>query len=225
MDDSAVGDLKWSIRYDDFRGWLRCDGQEVSQTTYPRLYELVGSAFGSATTGKFRLPDARSIVMGMASHTSSGSSISGQALASGLSNRRLGNISGEETHTLTVAEMPSHLHTGNTNIDGTHIHNINDPGHTHGYKFPTSQGSQAGLDTAADNSAPANNNTNTSQSTTGIQVLSTNSAHSHAFTSDNTGGSQPHNNMQPTLFIGHVFIYTGNYFDSATNDDDYTNDV
>ena len=27
MDDSSVGDLKWSIRSDDFRGWLKCDGR------------------------------------------------------------------------------------------------------------------------------------------------------------------------------------------------------
>jgi microcystin-dependent protein len=220
MDDSAIGDLKWSIRYDDFRGWLRCDGREVSQSNYPRLYNLLGSAFGSASSGNFKLPDARSRVMGMASHTLSGSSISGEALTSGLSQRNLGNVTGTETHTLTVGEMPSHLHTGTTNVDGAHIHDISDPGHSHSYINNTNDqntDNAFSTETAADN---ADLTATSGLNTTGISVLTGNSSHSHNFTTGNTGGSQPHNNMQPTLFIGHVFIYAGDFFDPATNNDD-----
>jgi microcystin-dependent protein len=34
-------------------------------------------------------------------------------------------------------------------------------------------------------------------------------SHTHTFTTDPTGGGLAHNNMQPTLFIGNVFIYAG----------------
>jgi len=34
-------------------------------------------------------------------------------------------------------------------------------------------------------------------------------SHTHTFTTDSTGGGLPHNNMQPTLFIGNVFIFSG----------------
>ena len=34
-------------------------------------------------------------------------------------------------------------------------------------------------------------------------------SHTHTFTTANTGGGQAHNNMQPTLFIGNVFIFAG----------------
>jgi microcystin-dependent protein len=39
--------------------WLPCDGSEVNQATFPKLYAVVGNSFGSADTGKFRLPDLR----------------------------------------------------------------------------------------------------------------------------------------------------------------------
>ena len=40
-------------------------------------------------------------------------------------------------------------------------------------------------------------------------IVVTDPTHVHTFTTLNTGGSNAHNNMQPTLFIGNVFIYSG----------------
>jgi len=34
-------------------------------------------------------------------------------------------------------------------------------------------------------------------------------SHTHTFTTASTGGGEEHNNMQPTLFIGNVFIFSG----------------
>lgn len=41
-----------------YAGWLRCNGADVSKTTYPALYAKVGDAFNQAGTpaGHFRLP-------------------------------------------------------------------------------------------------------------------------------------------------------------------------
>lgn len=40
-------------------GFLLCDGSEVSKEDYPDLYAVIGDSFGSATDGKFKLPDLR----------------------------------------------------------------------------------------------------------------------------------------------------------------------
>ncbi len=39
--------------------WLFCEGQSVSQTTYAALFALMGTAYGSAKSGYFNLPDMR----------------------------------------------------------------------------------------------------------------------------------------------------------------------
>ncbi|HHA2427946.1 TPA: tail fiber protein [Stenotrophomonas maltophilia] len=40
-------------------GWLRCDGSDVSRTTYAALFAAIGTTFGSANGLTFRLPDLR----------------------------------------------------------------------------------------------------------------------------------------------------------------------
>ncbi len=51
-------------------------------------------------------------------------------LSAGLTDRRLGETGGVETHLLTAAEsgLPEHLHTV---TDPGHTHTVNDPGHSH----------------------------------------------------------------------------------------------
>ncbi|CAQ43912.1 phage tail protein [Stenotrophomonas maltophilia] len=40
-------------------GWLRCNGADVSRTTYADLFAVIGTLFGSANDMTFRLPDLR----------------------------------------------------------------------------------------------------------------------------------------------------------------------
>lgn len=58
------------------------------------------------------LPDAR------------GRAIVGAGLGADLTVRAIGELFGAENHALTVAQMPSHSHTGTTNITGAHSHPI-----------------------------------------------------------------------------------------------------
>jgi microcystin-dependent protein len=78
------------------------DGSNVSRTTYAPLFTLWGTTYGAGDgTTTFGLPDWR------------GRSLIGAGLGvySGATTHALGQTIGEETHTLTVAEMPSHSHS------------------------------------------------------------------------------------------------------------------
>ena len=79
--------------------WLICDGSAVSRTEYSELFNVIGTFFG-AGDGKttFNLPN-----------------IKGKTIV-GLDNsdtdfNAIGKVLGEKTHTLTVAEIPSHNHS------------------------------------------------------------------------------------------------------------------
>jgi len=78
-------------------GWLLCDGSEYSITEYDFLYEVIGTTYGSGV-GTFKVPDLR------------GRDPMGYD-ASNTKFDTLGEIGGEETHTLTEEEMPEHYHT------------------------------------------------------------------------------------------------------------------
>ena len=101
-----IGDYKYSTRNDDELGWLQCDGRLLDRTQYSALFNIVGTAFGSTNSTNFRLPDFRGRVPGDAGATA------------GLTTRNLGDKVGEETHVLTVTEMPSHDHGGVTDAAG-----------------------------------------------------------------------------------------------------------
>lgn len=79
-------------------GWLLCDGTVVNIADYPRLFAVLGTTYGGDGTTTFGLPDLRGRVP------------LGVGTGSGLTARSLAATGGEETHQLSVAEMPSHSH-------------------------------------------------------------------------------------------------------------------
>jgi microcystin-dependent protein len=40
-------------------GWLLCNGQDVSRTTYADLFAIIGTSFGGLTIDTFQVPDIR----------------------------------------------------------------------------------------------------------------------------------------------------------------------
>lgn len=88
------------------QGALLCNGQEVSRTTYSELFDTIGIRYGDGDgSTTFNLPN-----------------ISSRTIIGESGSYELGTVGGEESHKLTVAEMPSHLHSWkgvNTGSDTT----------------------------------------------------------------------------------------------------------
>lgn len=82
-------------------GYLLCQGQAISRTTYADLFQVIGTIYGSGDgSTTFNVPDMRGRV-------SVGLNSSDNDF------KTLGKHGGSKTHTLTVDEMPSHTHTQN----------------------------------------------------------------------------------------------------------------
>ncbi len=78
--------------------WLLCNGQAISRTEYAELFAFLGTEFGDGDgSTTFNLPDKREKF----------------SLGKGEEEpyNQLGNTGGEEQHTLTLSEIPSHGHS------------------------------------------------------------------------------------------------------------------
>jgi microcystin-dependent protein len=80
-------------------GWALCNGQILPISQNTALFSLLGTQFGGDGKSTFALPDLR------------GRIAIGQGQGPGLQPYFVGEQGGEETHTLTVAEMAAHTHT------------------------------------------------------------------------------------------------------------------
>ncbi|HWI64814.1 MAG TPA: tail fiber protein [Symbiobacteriaceae bacterium] len=75
------------------QGWAACDGAILPINQNQALFSLLGTTYGGNGTTTFALPDLRGRVP---VHFGNGVT--------------LGQSSGQETHVLTVNEMPAHVH-------------------------------------------------------------------------------------------------------------------
>lgn len=208
----VAGDIKMSFVGYDHLGWIKCDGRSLSTAQFNFLFQVLGYTFGGSGD-TFNLPDPQGKVTGSVNVT-----------------YPAGTDIGEATHTLTIAEMPAHNHgtdasnnvVGNnlTGAAGAHTHSITDPGHTHTHNGTGPLGDGYGLmfQNGQNTANSVDNSPNEPNLYTSIAALNINTAttgisvnpvgnHQHSITTQ--GGGQPHNNIQPTLFIGNTFIYTG----------------
>lgn len=156
------------------RGWAFCDGQLLPISQYDALFSLLGTTYGGDGRTTFGLPDLRGRV---AMH-------SGGSTGPGLSPRPLGQKSGLERNTLTIAELPSHNHPGSliqtSNLTGEE-------------STPPAGGSVAGGATIYNEEAP-----NTAMSA-GSAVVA------------NQGGGQSVNNIQPFQVVNYIIALQGIY--------------
>ena len=80
-------------------GWAFCDGQLMPISQNTALFSLLGTFYGGDGKSPFALPDLQ------------GSAPMQPGQGQGLSERFLGEMSGVETITLLVSEIPLHTHT------------------------------------------------------------------------------------------------------------------
>lgn len=78
------------------KGWALCNGQLLPINQNQALFSLLGTTFGGNGQTNFALPDLRGNVP---IHTGSGFT--------------LGEKGGEQAHTLSISETPTHVHQAN----------------------------------------------------------------------------------------------------------------
>ena len=175
----AVSDYKWSARTTDFDGWLLCDGRAIFRDAYPALFAVIGTSFGTGDgSTTFNIPNAQ-----------------GRVCSSVMAGRTLGLTVGEETHTLAASEMPSHNHSASSDTAANHTHTFQDAYFAE--RTATTTGTFAGSSTGVDFDNGL---------FTRAGVTDPGGSHSHNISIAASGGGAAHNNMQPTIYIGNLFI-------------------
>jgi microcystin-dependent protein len=132
-------------------------------------------------------------------------------------------------HSHGLTQTP-HTHTGTTDSAGTHTHTSNAVGGQGNFGLALADGTNTVVETDSSNGelnvwtvpgtltindAGAHTHTFTSNSANADITVNNNSTgitvntNTTGITTQNTGGDLPHENMQPTLFIGNTFIYSG----------------
>lgn len=214
----TVGDSKFSVINHDHMGWLKCDGSSKPVSEFYLLWRVIGYSFGGSGD-TFKLPDARGTVPGVV----------GEGTDANMSSftYALGQQVGEYNHTLTIAEMPTHNHgvegdaqpnnnQTSASVTGITINfsttGVYDSGHTHSYINNTNN---QGTDNIGNTESAADNaDLNATTGTGTANIVDPQHRHSindptHYHTINSAGGSNYHNNIQPTLPIGNMFIYSG----------------
>jgi len=94
-----LGEIMWVPYNFAPTGWAFCDGQLLAISQNTALFSLLGTQYGGNGQTTFALPNMQGRVLINA----------GQG--PGLSDYYQGESGGEENHTLTSSEIPSHSHT------------------------------------------------------------------------------------------------------------------
>ncbi|MDO3383023.1 phage tail protein [Gilvimarinus algae] len=151
------------------RGWAFCDGQILPINQNQSLYSLLGTTYGGDGRTSFALPDLRGRTPIHVGRADSGTE------------HRLGNKSGEETHTLSVPELPEHRHIAMGAAAESTVSSVSSPGvNVMGLTGNNIYGPDAG--------AP-------------VSLKSDTIAH--------VGGSQAHDNMMPYLAVNFCIAIQG----------------
>jgi microcystin-dependent protein len=97
--DPFVGEIRLMAINFPPRGWALCQGQLLPISQNTALFSLLGTRYGGDGRTNFALPDLR------------GRTALGVGQGPGTSNYSQGEVTGTESVTLQIPEMPAHMHT------------------------------------------------------------------------------------------------------------------
>jgi len=160
--DPFLGEIRFFSCNFAPRGWAMCNGQTLPINQNQALFSLFGTTYGGNGVTTFQLPNLQGRVP---IHAGSG--------------HTRGEVGGEESHTLSVAELPEHTHQLNAS-EG--VATTNDPSTS--VVLAQTQG-ELGY-------GPPTN----------LVAMAANSI-------SNVGGSQAHSNMQPYLTLNACIALQG----------------
>ena len=170
-------------------GWLICDGREVKRTQYSRLYDSVGDKYGAGDgSTTFNLPDMRGrVVAGLSDNND---------VLSGAMN--LGQKKGDQTHKLTLAQLPSHNHGGVQTVSTSTSTQLSLPIATGGTEQKLSAKTWYPL------AARSYWQYNQSNWFNWVDYGNLTGSATSSFTLPAAGGGQTHNNVQPTMILNYI---------------------
>jgi microcystin-dependent protein len=170
MADPFVGEIRIFCGNFAPTGWAFCNGQFLPIAQNTALFSLLGTTYGGDGKSNFALPNLQGR---FPMHPGGGP---------GLSNRALGEASGQETVTILASQMPSHTHQPQASAAAANL-------------FSPVAAGQAML-------AP------TLQAVYGAF---TDPAPLDASAIAPAGGSQPHENRQPYLALNFIIALQGTF--------------
>ena len=106
MSDPYIGEIRMFGGNFAPLNWALCNGQPMSIAEYDALYSLLGTTYGGDGVNTFNLPDLRGRIP-----VHQGTNIGTTFV--------IGQVTGTESVTLTMGQLPSHTHTANCNGTAT----------------------------------------------------------------------------------------------------------
>lgn len=197
--EGTVGEIRIFAGNFAPRSWAFCQGQAISIASNNVLYAIVGNTYGGDGVNTFNLPDLRSRIP------------IGTGQGPGLPNYTLATPVGQETVTLTVDQMPAHSHVGT-------VQQASSPGSAkatlNGVNNAGGQSTPGGNYLGQDNGAGATSYASGGDSAVTVamhagSLVANINASPPTVTLSASGGSQPHENIQPILAVNYIICLEG----------------
>jgi len=194
--EGTIGEIRLFAGNFSPKNWAYCQGQMISVQSNTALFAILGTMYGGNGTSTFQLPNTI------------GSVVIGAGQGPGLSLYNIGESGGSTNVTLTVAELPMHIHaatyqqgiSGNITLNAATTGDTSDPNNA----VIASDGSTSHYIGSGPTVAMATGSASmggfTVPAPTNISIGS-------------AGGSTPHNNMQPYMGMNYIICMFG-YFPS-----------
>lgn len=192
--DGYLGEIKMFAGDFAPKGWMICSGQTLSISEYEALYSILGISYGGDGRNSFKLPDLRGRVA------------LGAGQSAGTTPHMLGTMGGSEEVTLNINEMPQHMHNVAFNLETEQ-------------KVSTSP---ADKPIPLDRFIEAVGNYKSGKTTQEVNLYKEKTSSDTMvklapstvggnIEIGNTGGSNPHNNLQPFTVVNYIICTNGQY--------------